>query len=226
MTGTLINAAAIISGSLIGLLFHARLPDRFVKILFQAIGLFTLFIGVKMAMSTQNVLVLVLSIVFGGITGELLHLEEGIVKVSDRFKLIVKSKNSRFSEGLVGAFILFCIGSMTILGAIEEGMGNRPNLLLAKSLMDGVSSIALTSAMGIGVMFSVIPLLIYQGGLTFFAAFIQDHLSDPVINELTAAGGLLLIGLGINLLEIKKIKIVNMLPALVYAVVLALLFLV
>ncbi len=128
---------------------------------------------------------------------------------------------SRFAEGLVTAFLLFCMGSMTVLGAIEEGMGGRPNLLAAKSVLDGFASLALASSLGIGVLFSVIPLFIYQGGLTLLAGSLQAVMSEVVVNEISAAGGLILIGLGITILEIKQLKVLNMLPALVFAGVLA-----
>jgi uncharacterized protein len=135
------------------------------------------------------------------------------------------SGRSRFAEGLVTAFLLFCMGSMTVLGAIEEGMGGRPNLLAAKSVLDGFASLALASSLGIGVLFSVIPLFIYQGGLTLLAGSLQAVMSDVVVNEISAAGGLILIGLGITILEIKQLKVLNMLPALAYAGVLAAVFL-
>jgi len=169
MTGTLINAGAIIAGSIIGLIFHAKISEKYVKIVFQAIGLFTFFIGIDMALKTQNYLLMVFSLVLGAIIGTFFKLESKINDFSNFIKGKVKSDNSKFSEGLVTAFLLYCMGSMTILGAFEEGLGNPPNLLLAKSLMDGVSAIALSAALGAGVIFSVIPLLIYQGGLTLFA---------------------------------------------------------
>jgi uncharacterized protein len=132
---------------------------------------------------------------------------------------------SRFAEGLVTAFLLFCMGSMTVLGAIEEGLGGRPNLLAAKSVLDGFASLALAASLGVGVLFSVIPLLIYQGGLTLLAGSLHAVMSDVVVNEVSAAGGLILIGLGITILEIKRLKVLNMLPALVFAGVLAAAFL-
>ncbi len=221
MYGTLINAGAIITGSIVGLLFHARLPKRIVKIIFQGIGLFTLFLGFSMAAKTNNFLIMIFSIIFGAITGELIDIEKYVNQLGEGIKRSIKSDNANFSEGLTTAFLMYCMGSMTILGAFEEGMGEAPNLLLAKSVLDGVSSIALTSAFGIGVMFSVIPLLLYQGSLTLTAGLLHDVVSEPLMNEMTAAGGLLLIGLGINILEIKKIKVLNMIPALVFAVVLA-----
>ncbi|MGE0090635.1 MAG: DUF554 domain-containing protein [Bacteroidales bacterium] len=224
MTGTLINAGAIIAGSIIGLMAHSKLPERFVRIVFQGIGLFTLFLGFYMGLKTSNLFLIIISIVLGGIIGELIDLDLQINKLGDRIKLKIKSDHSKFSEGLVTAFLLFCMGSVTILGAIEEGLGNKPNLLLAKSVLDGVSSIALAAAFGYGVAFSVIPLLIYQGGLTLLATYFGDYFSQPIINELTAVGGIILIGLGITILEIKQLKVLNFLPALVIIIILAYFF--
>lgn len=225
MLGTLINVGAVIVGSVVGLAIHAKLPERFTKIAFQGIGLFTIFLGVTMAMKTGNFLIMIFSIVIGAIIGELIALEKYINKFGGYLKKRIKSKNEKFSEGLVAAFLLFCMGSMTVLGAIEEGLGGVPNLLLAKSVLDGFSSVALAASLGIGVMFSVVPLLIYQGGLTLFAASLQSFFTTALINELSAVGGLLLLGLGINILGIKKLKVLNMLPSLVIAVILAYIFL-
>ncbi len=224
MTGTLINAGAIIAGSIIGLIFHAKISEKYVKIVFQAIGLFTFFIGIDMALKTQNYLLMVFSLVLGAIIGTFFKLESKINDFSNFIKGKVKLDNSKFSEGLVTAFLLYCMGSMTILGAFEEGLGNPPNLLLAKSLMDGVSAIALSAALGAGVMFSVIPLLIYQGGLTLFAGVLSDKLSKLIVDEISAIGGILLIGMALNILEITKIKIINMVPALLVIVVLVYFF--
>ena len=224
MTGTLINAVAILIGSTIGILLNAKLPERFIKIVFQGIGLFTLFIGVYMAMETENLFLMIISIVLGGIIGEGINIEKFANKFGDRIKNKFKSNNSGFSEGFVTAFLLFCMGSVSILGSIEEGLGNEPNLLLAKAVMDGVSSIALAAAFGVGVTFSIIPLVIYQGGLTLLAAYFGNYFSEIIITELTAVGGLMLIGLGINVLGIKQLKILNMIPALIVIVVLVYFF--
>ena len=225
MEGTLINAGAIIIGSIIGLIIHSRLPKRIITITFQGIGLFTLFLGFTMATKNSNLLIMIFSIVLGSIIGELIDIDKFMNRFSAWLKNKIKSKNDKFSEGFITAFLLFCMGSLTILGAIEEGLGGVPNLLLAKSVLDGFSSIALSASLGIGVIFSVIPLLIYQGGLTLFASSLQNLFNEILINELTAVGGLLLIGLGINILEIKKFKILNMLPSLVIVVILTYLFL-
>lgn len=224
MTGTIINAVAILAGSIIGIVLNAKLPERFIKIVFQGIGLFTLFIGVYMALKTNNLFFMIISIVLGGIIGEGINIEKYITRFGDSIKNKFKSKNSKFSEGLVTAFLLFCMGSVTILGAIEEGLGGEPNLLLAKSVLDGVSSIALAAALGFGVAFSIIPLLIYQGGLTILASHFGDYFSETIINELTAVGGLMLIGLGITILGIKQLKILNMIPSLIVIVLLVYFF--
>ena len=225
MLGTLINAGTVILGSIIGLILHQRLPEKITKIVFQGIGLFTLFLGFTMAAKTNHYLIMIFSIVIGSIIGQLLSINSALDRFSDYLKQKVRSDNDKFTDGLITAFLLFCMGSMTILGAFEEGLGGKPNLLLTKSMLDGFSSIALSAGLGIGVIFSVIPLLIYQGGLTLFAGWLGEFFNEIVINEMSAVGGLILIGLGINILEIKKIKVVNMLPGLVVAVILAYIFL-
>lgn len=224
MTGTLVNVAAVIVGSLIGVMVRSRLPQRYVQIVFQVIGLFTFFLGIWMALKTEHFLLLVGSLVSGAVIGEAINIDKYFKRFSEWIKQKTRISSGRFSEGMVTAFLLYCMGSMTILGAIEEGINNNPDLLLVKSLMDGISSIALASALGIGVMFSAVPLFLYQGGLTLFAGSIGTFFTDVIINELTATGGILLIGLAINILEIKTLKILNMLPALVVVVVLAYIF--
>ena len=224
MLGTLFNVGAVIIGSTVGLLIHAKLPKTIIAIAFQGIGLFTLTIGFAMAMKTQNFLLMVLSIVLGGIIGQILDLEAYIERFSHFLKAKVQSKDEKFTEGFITAFLLFCMGSMAIMGAIEEGLGNRPNLYLAKSVLDLFSSMALATSFGIGVMFSAIPLLIYQGGLTLLAGLLQNVLTEPIVTELTAVGGLILVGLGLTILEIKEIKILNMLPALLISVIFAYFF--
>jgi uncharacterized protein len=220
MLGTVINVIAVIVGGIMGILLHKKLPDRFIKIFFQVIGLFTLYLGFSMALKTTHVLHIVVALVIGALIGEGLRLEDQIGKFSDYIKVRFKMGNEKFTEGLLTAFLLYCMGSLTIIGAIEEGMGGNPHLLLIKSLMDGVSSIALASGMGVGVIFSVIPLLVYQGGITILAMSFGEFIPPVYIAEMSAIGGILLIGLGISILEIKKIKVMNMLPALLIIVIL------
>ena len=225
MIGTLVNIGTVVAGSVIGLLIGYRLPERLTRIAFQGISLFSIAIGVSMAIATGSWLFLVLSVVVGSVVGELIDIDRHLNRFGDFIKRKTKLRSERFTEGLVTAFLLFCMGSMTVLGAIEEGLGEPPNLLLAKSFMDGFASIALAATLGVGVMFSVIPLLIYQGGLTLLAGSLQNVLADAIVTEVSAVGGILLIGMGITMLELKKIKVLNMLPGLLIAALLAWLFL-
>jgi len=224
MLGTIVNVAAIIAGTVIGIVIQTKLPKKVIEIVFQAMGLFTILLGVMMALKMQHFLIGIGSLVLGAIIGELIGLEKYMNRFSDWIKGKVRLKNDKFSDGLITAFLLYCMGSLTILGAIEEGLNNNPDLLLMKSLMDGVSSVALSSALGLGVGFSAIPLLIYQGGLTLLAGSIGSFFTDVIVTELSAVGGILLIGLGLNILEIKKLRILNMLPALIIVVILVYLF--
>jgi len=220
MLGTIVNVITVVAGSALGLALNKRLPKRFIRIFFQVVGLFTLFLGISMALKTTHVLHMIFALITGAVIGELLRLDNAMERFGSFLKTRLKIGNEKFTEGLLTAFLLYCMGSLTILGAIEEGMGGSSKLLLIKSLMDGVSSIALASGLGIGVLFSAVPLLIYQGGITLLAAGFGEFFPEVMVIELSAVGGILLIGLGINILEIKKINVMNMLPALVMIVVL------
>lgn len=224
MLGTLVNAGAVVAGSLLGIFIHRRLPERIKRIAFQAIGLFTLFLGVSMALKSSNIVIMIFSMVAGSIGGEILDLDGLVTRFGEWLKGRLGSTHDTFSRGFVTAFLLYCMGSMTVLGAIEEGLGGSPRLLLAKSVLDGFSSIALAASLGIGVLFSALPLLLYQGGLTLFAGSLENVLTDPVINEVTAVGGILLLGLGITILDIRDIRVLNMLPSLLIAGITAGLF--
>ena len=219
MLGTVINVIAVILGSLAGILFHKFLPDRIIKIAFQAIGLFTIVLGISLAIKTQLFIVMISSLIIGSILGEVIDINHLLSRTSTWIQQKTKTKEDRFTQGFITSFLLFCMGSMTILGSIEEGLGNPPNLLLAKSMLDGFSSIALAASMGIGVMFSAIPLFLYQGFITLGASYAQYFFTTSLITELSAVGGVILIGLGMDILKIKKIKTANMLPSLVIVVI-------
>ncbi|MDR0428217.1 MAG: DUF554 domain-containing protein [Dysgonamonadaceae bacterium] len=217
MSGTIINAGAIIVGGSLGLLLKKGLPEKYNMIYFQAVGLFTFILGVGMALKMAFPLLVVFSLITGGITGEFFKLETRMNQAGNYVKRKLKFGNDRFTEGMVTSFLLFCMGSMSILGAVEEGLtGNISELLKAKSLMDGFSSLLLASALGVGVLFSVIPLLLYQGGLTLLAQYLGKDIPEHYINEITVIGGIILIGLAFDILGIKKFRILNMLPALIY----------
>lgn len=218
MIGTLVNTAAVIIGGLLGLILKKRMPDRVTTIYFQAIGLFTLAIGASMAVSMDKILIIVSSLAVGSLLGEWWDLERGVEKLGNYLKERFKIGSEKFSEGLVTSFLLFCVGSMTILGTIQEGTGGSPDLLFTKSTMDFFSAILLTSALGVGVIFSSLPLFVFQASLTLLARYAANFFTDDIILGLTNVGGILLIGLGINILGIKKLRIMNMLPSLIIVV--------
>jgi uncharacterized membrane protein YqgA involved in biofilm formation len=224
MIGTIVNTVAVILGGGIGLLLKKNMPPRITSIYFQAIGLFTLAIGISMIVKMDHILIIVSSLAIGSLLGEWLNIESATERMSSYFKKRFKIGNEKFSEGLITSFLLFCIGSLTILGTIQEGTGVSSDLLFTKSFMDFFSAILLASAFGIGVIFSAVPLFIYQALLTVLAMYAGSFLSPEIILGLTNIGGIMLIGLGINILEIKKLRIFNMTPALLIVIVMLWIF--
>jgi uncharacterized membrane protein YqgA involved in biofilm formation len=225
--GTLINTAAVIVGSLLGLLIGRRIPARFLGFITQAIGIITLILGVQMALKMVSVasgISLLLALIFGGLLGEWLAIDDAFASLGRRIGNRFKFKDRDFVQGFLTASLLFCLGPMTILGSLQDGLQGDFQLLLLKSIMDGASSIFLAGSLGIGVLFSFIIVLVYQGGLTLLAKALSGVFTDPVILALTIVGGALVICLGLNLLEIKKIKVANFLPAIVFAPLFQLLF--
>ena len=216
MIGTLVNTGAVAVGSCIGLIFKKSLPGKYQTIYFQGVGLFTLLYGITMAMVISFPLWVILSLVTGGFLGVRMKLENRVEQLGNYIQLKIRIKNDRFTEGLTTSFLLFCIGSMTILGAIEEGVGKTPDILFTKSILDFFSAIMLASGLGTGVLFSAIPLLLFQGGITLFVSIAGKDIPPQIVSELTVVGGILLIGLSFNLLKIKKIEIINLLPALLF----------
>ncbi len=224
MKGTLVNTATVIVGSSVGLLIGARFSEKINTVVMHALGLSTLLIGFKMAFKTDNILLVIGSLAVGGIIGEFIKLEEGLESLGEFIKRKVKSKSSNFVLGFVTSSLVFCIGPMTIVGSIQDGVSGDASVLYAKSLLDGFASVVFASSLGIGVIFSALTVLIFQGSLTLLGGELSFLLKPEVLNELVATGGLIIVGIGIYLLGIKKIKVGNFLPALVVAVVLALLF--
>ena len=218
MIGTFVNTAAVIVGGSIGLLLKKNMPERITGIYFQAIGLFTLAIGISMVVKMEHILVIVGSLAVGSLVGEWLNFEVGAERLSTYLKIKFRVGNEKFSEGLITAFLLFCMGSMTILGTIQEGTGGSSDLLFTKSLMDFFTALLLASAFGFGVIVSAIPLFIFQTLLTLLSMYASTFFSHIIIQGLTSVGGVLLIGLGINILDIKKLRILNMLPSLLIVV--------
>lgn len=226
MKGTIVNVVAIFLGCSAGFILKSKFPEKIEKIIMQALGLASLLIGMQMAIKADNILLVIFSLVIGGVIGEIIDIEAGLERFGERIKGKFKSNNTseRFVEGFLTASLLYCVGSMAIMGAIKEGLSGNPDILYAKSLLDGITSIAFTAAMGIGVLFSAIPVFLYQGGITLLARTIKDFLSPKIINEMTAVGGILIWGIGFGLLGIKKIKVGNLLPAILVAAFLAAIF--
>ncbi|MBP9017338.1 MAG: DUF554 domain-containing protein [Paludibacteraceae bacterium] len=220
MIGTIVNTATVIVGSLIGMFFSKGIKNEYRTAFFQVIGLVTVAIGVGMVYAIEHLVIVIISLVIGTLLGTWWDIENQIERFSNYLKKRLKIGNERFSEGLITTVLLFCVGSMTILGTIQEGMGISSDLLITKAILDGFSSIILASVFGISVLFSAIPLFLIQGGLTLLAMQLGAFISDEMVAALTAVGGVMLIGLGFSILEIKKIPIANMLPALLVVILL------
>ena len=215
MTGTLINMGAIVAGTAIGSLAGSRLPARMRRIVLYGIGLVVLLIGFQMAVRTQNVLAVLGAILIGGIIGELLRLEDRLEQLGqffqDRFS---KGSEQSIAEGFVTASLVFCVGPMAILGSISDGLSGDYSLLSIKAVMDGFASIAFGASLGWGVGLSAISILVYQGAITVFAGTLPGALSEAMITEMTATGGLIIIGIGIKLLDLKDLPLANFVPAI------------
>lgn len=224
MFGTWINTLAVVVGSLLGMAFKNSFPDDVKTRVFQGLGLITLFLGIQMAHKTSNPVVMILSVLLGAIIGETLNIDTRLEEAAKLLESKISREDGMFVEGLVTAFLIFCIGSMTITGAIEEGINNNPSILLAKSALDFFTSMSLATVFGLGVLFSAIPLLIFQGSITLIASYSGFILNESVVKELSGVGGILLLGLGITILEIREIKVANLLPALIIAPILTTIF--
>jgi len=223
LTGTFVNTGAIVAGSMIGIAAGRRLPERLKVILMQALGLSTLLIGLQMALSGKDVIPTIACLLMGTVTGELLRIEDGLDWIGRWLKDRTWPDSSTFVDGFVTTSLLYCTGAMVIVGSIQDGTTGNATTLYVKAMLDGVASIAFSSTLGIGVIFSAISVFLVQGTLTLLAsklAFLQD---PAVLAAVTATGGLLIAAISINLLNLARIRIGNMLPALGYAIAWALL---
>jgi uncharacterized membrane protein YqgA involved in biofilm formation len=225
MKGTLVNAAAVIIGSGVGMALKQGIPEKYQNTLIHGMSLAVGIIGLQMALKTQNVLVVILGIAVGAIVGEVINIDGGLNKIgawlSDKLSNPDDAGKSNIGRGFVTASLVYCIGAMAVVGSIQDGLTGDTSILYAKSLLDGIISIVFTSSMGIGVAFSSISVLIYQGAITLLAGFFSTVLSEKVVAELTATGGILIVGVSILMLEIKNIKLANLLPAIPAAAVFA-----
>ncbi len=221
MTGTVINVITVVAGGTLGTLLGERLPSRIRHIIMQGVGLVTLAVGMSMAITTNNFVLVLVSIVIGGILGEWWRLEERLDGAGEwleakasRFPFLARGE---FTKGFVTASLVFCVGPMTVLGSIQDGLSGDYTLLAIKSVLDGFSSLAFAASMGMGATFSAITVLVYQGVLTLGASFFENILTDAMITEMTATGGVMILGIGLLLLEIKRVRVASFLPALAIA---------
>lgn len=220
--GSIVNAAAIIAGGIAGSVFKRSMPERFASLIMTGLGLLTIVIGIMFATESKNIMVVVFSLVIGAILGEWINIEKKMNDLGTYVQDKLKSGEGNFSQGFVTASLLFCVGSMAIMGSLQSGLTNNHEILLTKAVMDGIISVVFASTMGIGVAVSFIPVLIYQGTITLLASAVAPYLSEAVMTEMTATGGILLVGMGINILEIRQIKVGNLLPAIFLPILLML----
>lgn len=223
MIGTILNVLTIIIGSVLGVLFGAKLPDRIRNTVISVLGLFTLALGIQMFLKTNNALIVLMALLVGALLGEWWRLEEKLESLGKKlhrsFSTRLKNQDvSRFVEGFLAASILFCVGPIAILGSLQDGLSGDFSLLATKAIMDGFASIAFASTMGIGVAFSSIPILIFQGGLSLLAVQAQNFITPAMISEMSATGGVILVGIALgNILNMHKFRTANFLPALFLA---------
>ena len=221
--GTLFNVMTVILGSTVGLVFKKMISPELNKKVFFVLGLFTLVLGFGIAIKSTDFILMFLSIVFGLILGEGFNLDHRISKYTEMLKHKINLKDDQFTDGLLTGFLLFCVGSMTIVGAIDEGLGKTPNILYTKSIMDGISSVILASAFGVGVLFSVIPMFFFQGAITLLVFYYKDFFPMELVGHISSVGGVLIIAIGLKILGYDKINPTNLLPSLIVIVLIYLL---
>lgn len=229
MLGTIINSSAIIIGGILGLILKSRFTKKYQEIVSQATGISVLFLGISTALNQMfkpdvNSVLFIFSLVIGGLIGQLIDIEERLKLLGDFIEKRFSNEENTISKSFVSSSLLFCVGSMAILGSIESGISNNHTTLITKSILDGTCSIVFASTMGYGVLFSAVAVFIYQGTITLLAGIIQPYITEDILRELTLVGGILITGIGINLLEIKKLKVGNLLPSLFIPVIYYIIF--
>jgi len=217
--GTIVNVIAVIVGALLGTWAGGFLSDRVRRTLMAGLGLAVLLIGLQLALGSRQLLVVIGSLILGGLIGEGLAIEQRLQIFGERLQERFAGMG-KVGEGFVTASLLYCVGAMAIMGALQDGTGNEPTILYAKSVLDGVASVALASTLGIGVIFSIVPLVLYQGGITWGAGLAGTLLTDAVVTEMNAVGGLLIVAIALDLLDIKRLPIANLLPGVFVCVAL------
>ena len=230
--GTIINCATVLVGSLIGILIKGGLPKRFEETIFSSVGLAVMFIGLggalsglmtisEAALGTQYTMGMVLSLVFGSIVGEALDIETRLDHLGEwiKGKMPKKLAGKTFVDGFVTASMLFCVGAMAVVGSLEDGLNGDYSILAAKSVLDGISSLLFAASLGFGVAMSILPLALYQGGITLLAQFVKPYMTDALITQMSCVGSVLIFATGINMIFGKKIKVGNLLPAILFPII-------
>ncbi|NLY66824.1 MAG: DUF554 domain-containing protein [Tissierellia bacterium] len=214
MLGTIVNSTTIIIGTILGVLLNKGIKEEYKSTIMDGVSLAVILIGIMGALDTENVILMIISLVVGSIIGEAVKIEKKLDNLGNTLEKKLGKGDSNFSKGFVTASLVFCVGAMAIVGALESGLRGNHSTLFAKSVLDGISSIIFASTLGIGVGFSAATVLLYQGSITLLASSAKELLTPEVINEMSAVGGLLIAAIGINLLGLRKIKVGNMLPAI------------
>ncbi|HZH92956.1 MAG TPA: DUF554 domain-containing protein [Tissierellaceae bacterium] len=217
--GTIVNSVAVVAGALLGVFLRKGIKDQYTSTIMDGMALAVVIIGVMGALEMNNLIVVLASIVVGSIIGERLDLDKRLENLGTSMEKRFGRGDSDFSKGFIMASLVYCIGAMAILGALESGLTGNHETLYAKSVLDGVSAVIFASTFGIGVAFSAVAVFLYQGAITLLASSVKDLLTPEVINEMSSIGGILIMAIGINILGIKKVKIANMLPAIFIPIV-------
>jgi uncharacterized membrane protein YqgA involved in biofilm formation len=212
--GTIINAVAIIIGGALGLLFRKGLPERVSQTALQVMGLFSIVVGLTMAIQGKDLILVLISLVLGAVLGELIDIEGRLDKLGSSLEKRLHLTEKSPAKGFIYTSLLFCVGSMAIVGSITDGLKGDHSILVTKAMMDGIISIPFAASMGIGVLGSAIPVLLYQGSLTLLAWKLQSFFTPDMIRELTSVGGVIVTGIGINILGLQKVRVGNLIPAL------------
>ena len=223
--GTIVNALAIIVGAVTGMIIKSGLPKRVKDLIMQAIGLAVIIIGLSGTLQgifflddqgrlgSDHIMLMILSLVIGGILGELINIEDKLERIGNWFQHKLAAKEGDFAQGFITASLMYCVGAMAIVGAFEDGLSADPTILFSKSILDGVTAVIFAASMGVGVAFSAVPVFLYQGGITLLAGVLRPLLTETVINQISLVGSVLIMAIGLNILEIKRFRVGNLLPA-------------
>jgi len=214
MTGTVINALSIIIAGTIGLFLGKGIPEKISRSMQDGLGLLIIAIGIDYAMKADNVAVVGFSLALGAVLGEWWEWEAKLESLGDRLQNLIGAGDSRFVKGFVSATLVFCVGAMAVIGALEDGLNHNYEILAVKSMLDGIFSMIFAASMGIGVIFSAIPVFLYQGAISLGAEFLKPLLTDPLLNNITSLGGVLIAGIGFNMLGLTRVRVANLLAGL------------